>query len=429
MYKPNSQNQQNPPGMLPQGEQKERNCCYDFFCWFFQICVWMLIIIVIVLIINFNEDNNNIAVGVLVLFYIVYLILEFCSPMSSYLCHKTTDIGIHQKMGEYFRTPPLITFYCECYHYVIRHHTRRTKNGTRHYTTKEKVITYTETYNLPYYSERDVSGLFLLNGEKAYIERKHYIKLELNEEINFADAISYMDYQYQKEYFWRKNRFRDTHFYFNENRTIPGMIRHNLIKISEQEPCTVNYFFYFIFTIIPFVEFYKIYVNSFCIFQRFKVRKLVSTRYDLNQPVYANFVPQINLVVQQYDYQPEYYNYVNNEYKVDLPTQEELEKAKEYQNFVPDYQISSGGGNIKAGVIIDNPAYCSYNKNDAPPAFAQISGDVGLNQNQINKDGQVPTGFGEPGFKFDIMQANQNEQGYSEKDGNMYDNNTNQPTN
>jgi hypothetical protein len=183
------------------------------------------------------------------------------------------------------------------------------------------------------------------------------------------------------------------------------MAHHNLVKMTAHEPCTVNYFFFFLFTILTFSEFYKSYVNSFCVYQKYKVRKLVSTRYDLNQPTYQTFVPQLNLISQTYDYTSEYYNYVNPQYNVNLPTQEELERAKQYQSKIPDYQISSAGGEMQAGVIIDNPGYSSYNANEPPAAFAAVGGNVALAQDQVNAGGAVPDGFDKPGFQFNIAPA------------------------
>ena len=196
-------------------------------------------------------------------------------------------------MGYYFRTPPIIRFYGECYHYEISHETYTDSEGNdRHYTTEVKVVTYSENYDLPYYSERDVSGLLYLNCEEAYISKKHYIKLELLEEINFADAISYSDYEREKSYFKNRLRLRDVYFDFSETRFIPGMEHLNLVKLEEKEPCMGNYFFFFISTILMIAEIYKIYFNSLCVYQKFKVRKIVSTRYDLNQQVYQELVPQ-----------------------------------------------------------------------------------------------------------------------------------------
>ena len=132
---------------------------------------------------------------------------------------------------------------------------------------------------------------------------------------------------------------------------------------------------------------------------------------------YQTFVPQLNLISQTYDYGSEYYNYVNNDYTVQLPTQEELERARQYQSKVPDYQISSAGGNMQAGVIIDNPGYSSYNASEPPAAFAAVGGNVALAQDQVNANGTAPAGFGNPGFQFNIApsqdpNAQQPQQGY-----------------
>jgi hypothetical protein len=321
---------------------------------------------------------------------------------------------MYEKMGINFQTPPEIRFHCECYHYVTRHHYRTNKDGKReHYTTREKEVTYRETYNLPYYSERDVSGLFYLNCEKAYVEKKHYIKLELKEEINFADAISYYDYERAKGHFWRRNRFRDVHFDFREERVIPGMEHHNLVKLLPTEPCMVNYCFFLLFTFLTGAEFFRIYVDSFCVYQKFKVRKIVSTRYDLNMDRYLAFVPQLNLITNQYQYEQNYYNYKNDSYDVQLPTEEELQQAQQYQNKIPDYQVSNNsGGEGQPGVIMDNPGYSSYNPNEAPAEFAAVSGNVALAQDQINANGEPPSGYDQPGFQFNIAPPEQ-DGGYS----------------
>ena len=397
---------QNPPGMLDQGSQKEDHCCYNTACWIFQFLSWGSLVASVIL---FMRNHNAPIFSSFGACYLIYIILEFCSYTSKYLCNKSSDQGIYHKMGKYFQTPPVIRFHCECYHYETRTYYTRDKNGHRHtHKTRVRVTTYTETYNLPYYSERDVSGLFYLNCDKAYAQKKRYIKLKLKEEINFADAISYYDYQKEKTYFWRRNRFRDVHFDFNEAREIPGMVHHNLIKLVDDEPCMVNYFWFFIFTLIMFAEFYRLYIDSICVYQKFKVRKIVSTRYDLNQPVYQVFVPQIDLISQQYHYEQEYYNYINQNYDLQLPTQEELEAAKQYQDKVPDYQISSGGGQFQQGVIVDKPGYSSYNPNEAPVEFAQVGGDVALAQDQLCANGGPPPNYNQPGFQFNIAPSEQN---------------------
>ena len=118
--------------------------------------------------------------------------------------------------------------------------------------------------------------------------------------------------------------------------------------------------------------------------------------------------PQLNLISQQYNYKPECYNYVNEEANIDLPTKEELERAGQYKDKIPDYKISSGDEQNKEGVILDNPNYSYYNNNEPPTVFKPVSGEFGLDQSQINSQGAAPVGFGQHDFQFNIIQPNDN---------------------
>ena len=132
-------------------------------------------------------------------------------------------------MANLIQTPPTIEFYCECYHYETRtvvysppkkgggrkgggprkvsrpsggHRTggaHRTGGGhPRVSHQRRRITTYKETAYFPYYSSRDVSGLFEINNSREEAMGKVYVKLEINPEINFADELSYMDYEQQK---------------------------------------------------------------------------------------------------------------------------------------------------------------------------------------------------------------------------------------
>jgi len=400
-----------------QKEEKENNSCFNCLYWFLSLVIWVSLFSSLYFLNTTdykNPDHEKISYITLGSFYFIYIILEFCSTTAQYLRNKKTGEEMYDKMGSLFKAHPSVTFHCQCYHYEIVHYTTKDKDGKIHHETRrEKRITYSESYSMPYYSSRDVSGLFYLNCDEANSKKKCYIQLNLKEEINFADEISYMDYEFYKDQFWRKNRFRDVYMDFNETRTINGLIHHNLIKIGQNDPCIVSFGWFSIFTLLTIVEFYKIYINSFFVYQSYKIRKIISTRYNLNEPVYEEkyikLVPQLNLISQQYNYKPECYNYVNEEANIDLPTKEELERAGQYKDKIPDYKISSGNGAIQAGVIVDNPNYSNNDYNEPPLAFKPVSGEIGLNENQINSEGASPIGFGEPGFHFNIIPNNPND--------------------
>lgn len=215
-----------------------------------------------------------------------------------------------------------------------------------------------------------------------------------------------MDYHNEIDKFIARNKPKDVYFEFREKKFIPDLIHHNLVKLRENEPFLLNYFFFILATLLTLSELYKLYFNYLCIFQRFKIRKLISTRYDLNQPVfqekYQPLIPQINLIYQTFNYKPQDYNYLDNNYEVNLPTKEELERAQRYKDKVPDYQVSSGNGQIHAGVIIDNPNYSSYmaNVNNDQPAPVGVhsnnqpppsSSGVGVNINNLDNFGDQNT--------------------------------------
>ena len=391
MNQGNAQVTENQPGMLDQGEQKEHNFYWKCCCWFLQVLDWILLSVLIILIILRPEFIKKISIAFGIIHFI-YILVEIFSPTGKYLCHKNSGESMKENMGRYFKTVPKIIFHCECYHNEIKYYTTTDKFGRVHQHHKTvKVVTFQEDYEMPFYSERDVSGLFYLNCNEAMAKKKVYIKLKLKEEINFADAISIMDYQNEIDKFYARNRPKDVYFDFQEIRKIPDLIHHNLIRLKN-EPILSKYFFFILTTLLTFSELYKLYFDSLCIFQRFKVRKLISTRYDLNQPVfqekYKIFIPQINLIYQTFEYKQQDYNYLNNQYEVNLPTQEELEKAKRYQDKVPDYQISSGNGQIHSGVIIDNPNFSSYKAkaSNQQPAPALI---IPNNQENVSSKSSV----------------------------------------
>ena len=146
------------------------------------------------------------------------------------------------------------------------------------------------------------------------------------------------------------------------------------------------------------------------------IRKLISTRYDLNSDKfnkqYENIIPRINLIKSHIDFDSNQYNYLNKDIDINLPTKEEIEDAqKKFKDKVPVYEIYQKGENdtekiIRTGAIKDNIKFSNFDSSEVPPAFVQVSGKVGLNSEQIDRKGTLPEGFDKPGFKFSIIQDN-----------------------
>ena len=375
----------------PDEPTRSGNACLSCWCWFIQIAVWASICGLVVGIISETKEGYY-ACYAFLFCYIVYLITEFCSPTFSYLRHQKDNNRMYDKMGELFRTAPTITFTAQCYHYETRHHTSKDANGhVQHSTERVRINTHYDKMIMPYYSARDVSGLFLLDIGKASSIQKAFIKLHLQKEINFADPISYSDYLFHKEAFWQRNRYRDVHMDFHEFRDIPGFHTHNLVQIGDYHPAGVSVGLYVLCTLLTVCQFYKRYVDSFCVFQNYKIRKLISTRYNLLLPdyvqQYAPITPALNLTGSVMTYDSQNVGYCSSDYQVNVPTQEELDKAKQYENMIPHYGFSSVGGDAQIGVVQDLPNFAECNYDQPPPSFTSLGGDVALSDSQINSTG------------------------------------------
>ena len=364
---------------------RRKKTALDWAGYVFQVLVWIFLILTIIAGAGskgkgkdrdnevFGNDDGDIAIYILFLIiYVAYLIIEFCSTSCSYLMNKSTNEAIYDRMQRIFSTHPEIIFHCECYHYQYR----RTRDG-KHY--KERITTYREDYSMPYYSSRDISGLFILNCDKELVKNKSFIQLQLLNEINFADNISYMDYEATRSDFYMRNRPRDYYMDYNEKRIIPNFTEYNLVSIGKQGSNFINIGIFILATLLTCAEIYKYLIDKKCVFQRFTVRKILSTRYDLNGPenneLYQYYMPALDLQAQQYTYQPQEYNYLNNDYEPDLPTQEDIERAAQYNDRVPKYEIenySSLNGDIKVGVVKDEEKNKSNNySNEIPPGCAE----------------------------------------------------------
>jgi hypothetical protein len=293
-------------------------------------------------------------------------------------------------MKQLFKTAPTISFWCECYHYVkTTTVTRDSKGKKRKSTSTSKVVTHSETFEFKYFSTRDVSGLFLLDTKNA--GSKSYIQLHTKATVDFADSISCSDYMASKTEFWERNRFRDACMDFVETRKVPNLNEYELIQISPEGSMCVSKFFFFIFTFLTLGKIYECYFNCLCHVQEYKIRKLVSTRYNLLQESfqekYSQLSPSIKLPNQEFTYKTEDCGEAFESYEAKEPTEEELEKAQGFDSYVPNFKVtdvqSVGDEGLQAGVVQDDPGFESYDYSSPPPGFENYSGDVELEQNEF----------------------------------------------
>ena len=335
--------------------------CYSFFCWMFQLLTWISLISTIIIEKLYNHVSENLLY-IICFSYFIYIILELCSSTCRFLIDKKENL--YTRLKKIYSSLPKILFKCECYHYETNHYTVKDSKGRTHTETyTEKVVTHRETYSFPYYSFQDVSGLFILNQEK--MKNAVFIKLELDKEINFADNISYYDYLMQKQRFYTKNKNRDSHMDWCEIREIPDFKKYNFIKIRDKNICTIGLFIYLLSVFLTLGQFYKYYVNCYSVYKNYKIRKIISTRNDLQYIKFRDnlfpLIPTIQFLDKKYDFKINDTSFCFRQFKPATPNENEIHEADNYKNEVPLYQI-----NLQSGEVENIPYFNEkdYNKNN-----------------------------------------------------------------
>ena len=331
--------------------EEDTNCCFHFSCWFFQLGIWVFFFLMIYSLSKEDMAFQIISVIGFIIFYVSYLIIEFNSREVKYLCNKTSK-GVYEKMGEYFKMTPTIQFNIKCYDEYEYENENLDENGNvvGTYKTYSSYTRYKGSSILPYYSSRDVSGPFYLNCNS----KQKAIRLELTEEINFADIISFNDYLKEKKFLCEKNKYKykANSCDISIQKYIRGLEKYNFIPINPHSSiCPFNICLFILITLVGFAEIYKIYFSCYSVYHHFVIRKLISIRYDLNQNIFQRLRPRINLFDKIYEYSPNYYNYKYEQHECQSPTAEEIEKAKKYEFIVPKYIISDGTDGYKEGTV------------------------------------------------------------------------------
>ena len=80
---------------------------------------------------------------------------------------------------------------------------------------------------------------------------------------------------------------------------------------------------------------YEIMLNNISIEGKYQIKKIISTRYNLNgnqyDDMYRNLIPSIKLGKNIYNFNSEDYGYYNQDADINLPSLEEIENAKQYE--------------------------------------------------------------------------------------------------
>ena len=215
-------------------------CCDNCFLTFIEIS-WHIILYAsivlysLILTTDIKILSSTVMCIIMVVVYLLYLIGEFISPTFQFLKNKISPDKLKDIFDLLIKTSPQIKVFKE-------------KN--------ENIYV-----KLAYKSSRDVSGYIDLDISKEELKGKSFIALEIRPLIFLSDEISFLDYvifkgKFSKKYISLGGTQEKRYIKEDYNNYI-------LIKVGNKTPCSVNYIFYIIFTIIPIALFYKLYINSF----------------------------------------------------------------------------------------------------------------------------------------------------------------------
>ena len=325
--------------------------CSKILAKIFQLFLWIALILTFL-------DNSFFAI--LIILYFLYLIVEFTSNNSFYLFNKKSTSKLYDRLKVIFKTQPTLNISCQCYHYENSLVEQKDEKGNKKLVNQRKrYTTYNGSQNFQYYSSRDISGLFFFDTNDEIFRNKVYLKLNINTEVRFYDPVSFSDYQIFKNNFLTQNRCRDQQMDFKENFYVPNLHKNNLISLRNEEPAYINFFVFLLFVLIGIGEVFQYYLDNLSVEGNYKIKKIVSTRYDLNSEecsrIFINDIPAIKLGDKEFNFQKEDYGYKNNNATVNYPTLEEIEAASKYQENIRNYQPHGENQN--------------YVNSDAPPAM------------------------------------------------------------
>jgi len=326
---------------------KEKNTfwpkCLGWSKQIFYIYSWIIIYL-------FAKDTESI--GLLINFIItitalitIYLIsnifMFFFSKTFVLLSNINENNSINQIMNELFKEKPVVNITCSCYHYETRTYTTTDSNGyTTTQTSTVLVQTYVEMKQLNIFSYLDISGIFRLKETN-----KSFIRLEMGKEINFNDELTLLDVENIKNDLYVRNRFRDLYISISVNRIIPKMKDYYLVKLKKDENyCLIQKWVFILSGFLMVDQFYKFYLEYISTYQFFIIRKIISSRNNvLENNRYSEFTPGYTIENEKFVAKRDDIGGIDTELNLLLPTEEEIEKAKAFNKYIPEYKLNEYG--------------------------------------------------------------------------------------
>ena len=259
--------------------------------------------------------------------YLIYIFFNFESENSYYLYHIASNKNIYSHMLEYFKNKATLQYEVECYH------KERSRNSS--YTK----VTHTESQIFEYSSCRDISGVFKLDTDNLWNSTlKYYIKLHLFLEIQVSEDGTSKQFEEFKREIYERNKNKDSKIRDSIINKLENFDEFNLVNFKGKHPLFIGMVFFILSIIFCIAEFYKLYVNLFCVTQTFTIKKIISNTRNLLDSEYdkefENTTPSLNISDKNLGFCFKTESFINhNESTVQLSNNKvSQEKIKDYSD-------------------------------------------------------------------------------------------------
>ena len=339
--------------------KKKENCFIKYIGWIkqiFYIFCWILVFIFTGTIKKGEDINDHfgffmfciIAWSFMITFYSVSFVYLCKSKTYILLSNMNINNSINNIMENLFKEKPEVNIKCNCYHMETKAITTYNGSGTQTTFMTIPVSTYTETQKLNIFSYLDISGIFRLKEAN-----KNLIILELGKEINFNDEMTLYDAEKIKNELYSKNRFKDICISVTIERIVPSLKNYYLINLNGQDYPLLKKWIYITCFILTFDQLYTLYLESLCSYQFFVIRKIISSRNNvLENEKYSKFTTGYTINNNNFVAERKSIGGISTDIEPELPTEEEIEKAKIYNKYIPEYKFNETGDIIN---INENP--------------------------------------------------------------------------
>eukprot|EP01022_Parablepharisma_sp_SALTPOND_P028515 TRINITY_DN71084_c0_g1_i1.p1 TRINITY_DN71084_c0_g1~~TRINITY_DN71084_c0_g1_i1.p1 ORF type:complete len:385 (+),score=9.78 TRINITY_DN71084_c0_g1_i1:143-1297(+) len=254
--------------------------CFQRACdWTLNIIFWGAIALLIsAYAVPLSLTSQIVSIIFISLSGLIYYINGFCFSHMDYFRNLTDVSDISREMNKIFRTPPKVMMSIMCYHYG----TRGYESGSIIRTIGSKKLTHRNEQGLKYQSWRDISGTFMLDTSQATEkENVAYVKLKLSTNISFANDGSGEDFERIRTRFKKENLY-DDHQDYQESFYLEDLVESYMVQVTDAVPFCFGPGYFTWWTIFAFHAPYTTYVDRYCYAQECVVKKVISTRQDLN---------------------------------------------------------------------------------------------------------------------------------------------------